>query len=203
MHEANTTHGRSKSAVYSVWSGMKSRCIDESNVAFGYYGGRGIKVCERWLTFENFLADMGEPPPRGTLDRLDNDGDYAPGNCAWRSRLAQQNNRRVNRLLEVAGEKLTRAEAARKFGIHYNTLCKRLDAGLPPSDAIDPHHRKPDQSFALCAAKASSQARKARTHCAKGHEWTPENTAIQGTGRLCRTCRATWLLARKASTPEA
>lgn len=75
------THGMEGTKVYNVWASMKQRCQNPKHRAYARYGGRGIKVCKRWQKFENFYADMGDP--QGVLDRIDNDGDYKPGNVRW------------------------------------------------------------------------------------------------------------------------
>ena len=108
---------------------MRERCENPKHQAYGYYGGRGITVCERWLKFENFLADMGERPHGMTLDRKDSNGNYEHGNCRWASRLEQSNNTRSNLSFEVGGERKTVAEWARAKGMPYARLHGRLKLG--------------------------------------------------------------------------
>ena len=92
---ARTKHGRSNTKGYWRWAGMIARCTQKNHAAWKYYGGRGIRVCERWLDFQTFLANMGEPPtPKHSIDRIHNDGNYEPGNCRWATAVEQIKNRR-------------------------------------------------------------------------------------------------------------
>ena len=93
-----TTHGRSgKTKEYKSWAHMKGRCLNPKDAAFKDYGGRGIKICERWLTFENFFADMGPCPVGYSIERIDVNGDYEPSNCKWLDRRHQARNTRATR----------------------------------------------------------------------------------------------------------
>jgi hypothetical protein len=140
----NTTHGdcgdgRRRAVEYTAWTMMKARCLNERNMYFYNYGGRGIKVCGRWLNgeegksgYECFLADMGrKPSPRHSLDRYpDNEGDYEPNNCRWATRQAQNRNSRSNHLIEFRGRLITIAEACDISGVNYKTAWGRLDRGM-------------------------------------------------------------------------
>lgn len=128
----NTVHGgkrRNGRALpeYIVWCGMRKRCNNSKDERYPDYGGRGIKVCERWNDFALFLADMGNRPIGATIDRIDNDGPYSPHNCRWADRIEQANNSRKNRFYTWHGQTKTEAQWARELGMHRGTLRSRLE----------------------------------------------------------------------------
>lgn len=127
---------RRKGTTYHVWGGMLARCTRPTHTAWHNYGGRGISVCERWRVYENFVADMGLRPEGRTLDRIDNDGNYEPGNCRWATQDEQNSNTRVSRRVTAFGRTLTVAQWSRETGIIQVTLLKRLDRGWPPEKAL-------------------------------------------------------------------
>lgn len=99
------THGHARkpqSATYQTWLNMRRRCLDCRNQDFARYGARGVTICDRWSSFDNFLADMGTKPDGMTLDRIDNDGNYEPGNCRWSTVLHQNQNRSSVRLCALS-----------------------------------------------------------------------------------------------------
>lgn len=127
--EARTKHGCRHTAEYHTWLDMKQRCSNPKNSGFPNYGGRGIKVCDRWKnSFENFLSDVGErPSPNHSLDRYpDMNGDYEPNNFRWATIDQQQNNVRKNVWIEFGGVKMTRSNWAKCLKIADSSLKNHL-----------------------------------------------------------------------------
>jgi hypothetical protein len=126
--DRSRTHGVSGTAEYDAWFQMLKRCTDPSTKHYDRYGGRGITVCERWRSLENFLADMGKrPSPRHSIDRIDNNGNYEPSNCRWATMSVQKRNYSRNRFYSYSGKTLCLKDWSREMGIHMNTLRSRLD----------------------------------------------------------------------------
>jgi hypothetical protein len=141
-----TSHGRRRSRIYRIWSNMLTRCTNERSPAFRNYGGRGIKICDRWVQgegsksgFECFFEDVGDCSDRAlSLDRLDNDLGYQPDNVRWATRKAQGRNRRGLIEYEVAGRRRCLADLAEVAGIAYATVYSRINKfGWPLSLALN------------------------------------------------------------------
>lgn len=138
------THGLSKQPEYRHWINMISRCENPNTPGFELYGGRGIKICDRWrIDFRNFYRDMGRrPSPRHSLDRVNVNGHYEPSNCRWALPQTQGRNTRRNRMLRVNGWSATLAEAAEGAPVPYNTILYRLKRGWSVQDALTRPARK-------------------------------------------------------------
>lgn len=133
----NLQHGDSRSRLYGVWSSMKSRCLNPHNTRFKDYGGRGIKVCDEWMSYEPFMLwaldhgyDYEAEYGKLTLDRIDINGDYDPSNCRLVDLKTQSNNKRGNIYITHNGETKTLTEWARFLGINYGTFKDRYTRGV-------------------------------------------------------------------------
>lgn len=136
--ELNKTHGdrvgRRVTPEYRAWANLHGRCTNAAAKGYHNYGGRGISVCGRWSKFAAFLEDMGrKPTPSHSIERIDNDGNYEPGNCRWAVRRDQIINRRVSLVVVFRGKPMTLTEAIREAGRPITRSCatKRLRKGWP------------------------------------------------------------------------
>lgn len=131
-------HGATGSKEFKAWIDMIRRCTIDANKRFPAYGGRGITVCESWLTsFETFYQDMGPCPDGYSLDRVDNNGNYCPDNCRWASKHEQSNNKRTNKTITYKGETRTIAQWARELNIGPETLSYRIMRWRPIERAFE------------------------------------------------------------------
>ena len=133
---AITKHGKCRSRSYIAWQHMIDRCKNPKAKDYSGYGRRGITVCQRWESYENFLADMGEPPNGLSLERVNNNQGYFPENCRWATRKEQQSNRRVSVLIEYDGLTLTLSEWARRANLSRSSIKRRLEKGWTIEDAL-------------------------------------------------------------------
>lgn len=140
LRERSLRHGHANvgkiSPTYKTWESMMRRGRGTDPEKRKYYIERGITVCERWMKFENFLADMGERPNGASLDRIDVNGGYEPENCRWATQRQQSRNRRNNRILEFDGRAQPVADWAEYLGINQGTILSRLRAGWSVESAL-------------------------------------------------------------------
>jgi hypothetical protein len=129
------THGQSRTRTHYAWVNMKSRCNNPNTPGYKNYGGRGIKVCKHWATFDNFLADMGECPPGLTLERKNNAKNYMPSNCCWATRTEQARNTRASLTGMYRGKRWCVAELALAHGVKTSTAYSRIYRGWAFADA--------------------------------------------------------------------
>jgi len=131
------THGMSSTRMFKIWVGIRKRCTNKKCIAFKDYGGRGIKVCERWQDFNNFYLDMKNSySDKLTLDRIDTNGDYEPSNCRWATNKMQSNNRRNNVFINLNGVVKTVSEWADLSGVSSKRISHRVKNGWDAYDAI-------------------------------------------------------------------
>lgn len=175
---SSITPPRSRRLEHNSWYSLRSRCRNPKDHAFHNYGGRGIKVCERWESFENFLADMGpRPSPKHSIDRIDVNGDYCPENCRWATRQEQNSNRRDCHYLTHNGETLTVYEWARRTGLSDGAIRYRMKQGWSVAKTL------------TTPATITGKRHREESHCARGHEWDVHGYTNPNTHeRYCRVC---------------
>lgn len=123
----NATHGHTQTKTYHSWIDMIQRCANPNNTAYHNYGGRGIKVCKRWMKFIHYLEDMSEAPEGYQIDRINNDGNYCKSNCRWVTSKTNNRNRRDNHLETYKGKTQCLAVWAEEYQIPYGTLLARIN----------------------------------------------------------------------------
>ena len=160
-NQYSDSHGQSKKGketpAYRSWSSMKSRCLSKKSTSYDRYGALGISVCERWMSFENFYADMGDRPEGTSLDRIDNSGNYEPGNCRWATRVEQQSNRRCTVKIDCFGKSLTAYQWAKELGMSVATVIRRINDGMPPELAFTTPPKKGRRIASVIAAMAQGE----------------------------------------------
>jgi hypothetical protein len=129
--------------THLCWKNMRSRCSNVRDKSYVNYGGRGIKVCARWESFDFFLADMGLKPANLSLDRINNDGDYEPTNCRWTNSTEQNRNRRGRKVLNIDGVSVPLYVLVERLGVNYKTVNSRLAKGWSIEDAVQKVTQKP------------------------------------------------------------
>lgn len=177
-HSIAFVHGGRRTPEYQVWCKIKARCCNPNDIGYENYGGRGIKICDRWLhSFADFIQDLGERPSNDhSIDRVDVNGDYEPSNCRWALPDVQHNNKRNSVLLEWNGLKLTPAQWGRKLNIRAGVIRDRIQRGWSISKALSE------------PVKLNSNETALRTCCGNGHPY-PENPTRRSNGsRACAQC---------------
>lgn len=175
---AVTTHGMSKSRIYKIWQGMLGRC---STAATGklkkLYYDKGIRVCNRWQIFENFLEDMGEPLLHQSIDRIDGSKGYEKSNCRWADKKMQANNTSSNLVIFLDGVSMTASEWADKTGIKANTIVYRIRRGWSPERALS---KNPGN------VRVEQKLKRTRNCMVCGTEFIPRTMQLKiGGGKFC------------------
>lgn len=145
--QMNTSHGKKGTRVYNIWNSMKMRCINKNQKDYNRYGGIGIKICDEWMSFENFYKDMGDPEKGMSLERIDNNKGYSKENCKWATYKEQGHNKKTTIRIFFNGVERNLYglwnEYSRPLGLHYSTIQRRIKKGMCIEDAlIKPSERR-------------------------------------------------------------
>jgi len=191
-HRYKKKHGMCNTPEYRCWIAMIQRCTNPKAVGWKNYGGRGIKVCQRWLdSFENFLSDMGRRPPgKYEIDRIDNNGHYEPGNCRWATRSQQSINRRTNTMITHNGRTQTGAEWARELSLVPSAI-KKMYLGWSIQKLLD----TPVNTIFQAARKLEFDGKVLTVS-----EWSQE-TGIPG-DTIRRRLKSEWSVEESLTTPS-
>lgn len=137
IYPNKTTHSMTGTKEFHAWDAMLQRCYNPKHPSYHHYGGRGIKVCKRWTSFECFYEDMGTAPSKlHSIERINNAGNYELSNCIWADKKTQSNNTRRNKLLTYNGRTQTIAQWAEELNIKYDTLYARISRGWSVERAL-------------------------------------------------------------------
>lgn len=154
-----------KHQIYKTWLNMRRRCSEVNNISYHNYGGRGIKVCDRWnSSFEDFLLDMGLQPKGKTLDRIDNNQGYYKENCRWSSWIEQCLNQRSNRLITAFGKTKHLTVWATENKLASSTISKRLSSGWPAEKAVSAKVKYPGQGKRPDLRRSEESTRRAEVN---------------------------------------
>lgn len=167
-----------RESMYGTWNSMMARCYNEKHAKYPLYGARGLRVCRRWHTFQNFVDDMGMRPSGLMLERIDNDKGYSPENCKWATYAEQIRNRNITVWLTHDGKTMCIKDWADHLGISYSTLKERLRQGYSTELALT---MKPEPANA-------SKMRKYYDHCKNGHLYSEHGKVDNRSHRVCKIC---------------
>ena len=187
---------RTRSRTYRSWEAMLRRCRVPTDPAYKNYGGRGIKVCDRWHSYDLFIEDMGMCPDGLTIDRLNVNEGYLPGNCRWATRLEQGENKRSNKEVIVGGRTVNQAEAARLVGLEPRTLHYRLKSGWDEHQALSTPAKGKKRSLSAQTTSVMHTYRGRQVHQA-------ELARIAGItpGLMHTRLKAGWSIEKAVTTP--
>lgn len=158
-------HGMSKTRIYNIWNGILTRCKNQNHHSYARYGAVGLTVCDRWLSFDNFITDMGECPYKHSIDRIDNSKGYEPDNCRWVEQRVQNRNQRSNVFLTFNGKTMCQTDWATETGIKRETIARRMKLGWETERILTEPPSSTMQIFMFNNERMSLKQIAVRLHC--------------------------------------